>query len=146
MDHRYSQNEFYLSQIGTYKSRTWQITIAEDLFYNNLFANTFNFPNPIRLNSLSSVNASYRTDSFISTEPYFIPTFITILKGRKITLPTKNSHLHWEYPGNHGDNKIFTCVHFTKISTDFQPSMTSITESLAISIWILRIPINGMSA
>ena len=44
-------NEFYLSQIGTYKSRTWQITIAEDLFYNNLFANTFNFPNPIRLNS-----------------------------------------------------------------------------------------------
>ncbi|HNY62764.1 MAG TPA: TonB-dependent receptor [Bacteroidales bacterium] len=64
MDHRYSQNEFYMSQIGSYRSRAWEVTIAQDLFYNNLFANILNFPNPIRLNSLSSLNANYRYKQF----------------------------------------------------------------------------------
>lgn len=65
---RYCQQEHYFSAAAKYSPfRNLHFSVAEDIIYNELDANTNNFAFPIRYTSLSSVAAQYRNKRFTAT-------------------------------------------------------------------------------
>lgn len=60
LDNRYTQNEYYLSNSFLYMGKNFDISFANDLFYNDLFSNAQYFIQPSRFNTLTSASAEWR--------------------------------------------------------------------------------------
>lgn len=59
MDNRYTQNEWYISNILHYKGDFIHISLANDLFYNNLFSNAPQFIAPSRISCLTALSSEW---------------------------------------------------------------------------------------
>lgn len=60
LDNRYNQNEYYLSNSFLYMGKNFDISLANDLFYNDLYSNAQYFIQPSRFNTLTSASAEWR--------------------------------------------------------------------------------------
>lgn len=60
LDNKYLQREYYLSNAVIYKPfKQWNISLSNDIFYNNMNANTYEFSQPERLNCLTVLATTF---------------------------------------------------------------------------------------
>ena len=86
------QNEYYAQATLLYRPTTnWQFSIAQDGFINTLTSNLPSCPNPIRLTSLTALQAQYRTQS-VNLRGILLGTLVSE-HSEKEGVPTVNSLL-----------------------------------------------------
>ncbi len=84
------QNEYYIQTTLLYRPTTnWQLSIAQDGFVNTLTSNLPSCPNPVRLTSLSALQAQYR-NSKVNLRGILLETIVSE-RSEKALLPTVNS-------------------------------------------------------
>lgn len=76
LDNTYIQREYYLSNSVLYKPfKQWQLSLANDLFYNNMNANLRDFAKPSRFNCLTVLATSFNS-KYINLSANLLHTYV----------------------------------------------------------------------
>lgn len=76
LENTYIQREYYLSNGVLYKPfRQWQLTLFNDMFYNNMNANLRDFANPGRFNCLTVLATTFNS-KYISISANLLHTYV----------------------------------------------------------------------
>ena len=76
LDNTYIQREYYLSNGVLYKPfRQWQLSLSNDLFYNNMNANLRDFVNPGRFNCLTVLATTFNS-KYVNISANLLHTYV----------------------------------------------------------------------